>query len=106
MAKILVTGATGNVGLATLHALQERLQPSVQVLAGVRHQPPPATFPSGLPLTIVPFDLTKPETYASAISQVDSLFLLLPPGLPNGVEYFGQLLREAKSHGVKHVVYL
>ncbi|RDC63234.1 NmrA family NAD(P)-binding protein [Adhaeribacter pallidiroseus] len=106
MAATLVTGATGNVGLATLQALQDCLQPGVEILAGVRQEPAPSIFPAGLPLTTVPFDLINPKTYAPAISQADSVFLLLPPGLPNEVNYFEQLLKEAKRHQVQHLVYL
>ena len=106
MVKVVITGATGNVGLAILQALREHPQPDLEIVVGVRDEQRLNLFPADLPVTPVRFDLTKPETYGSAISQVDSLFLLLPPGLPNGVTYLGHLVKAAKGQQVKHLVYL
>lgn len=70
---VLVTGATGNVGQAVLHSLQElgieasaALRPGTEPLANVRS---------------VFLDFEDPSTWDSALAGVDRLFLLRPPAI-------------------------
>src|SRR5262245_27308518 len=64
--KILVIGATGNIGRHVVTGLRER---GATVCALSR-------FPGGT--DTVTGDLTKPETLHDAVSGVDSVFLLWP----------------------------
>ncbi|MGN9843756.1 NAD(P)H-binding protein [Nonomuraea sp. H19] len=70
MAKILVTGATGNVGK---HVVAQLAEAGLEVRALVR-DPGRAR----LPVEMVRGDLTVPETLHPALEDVESVFLLWP----------------------------
>lgn len=70
MAKILVTGATGNIGRHVVSGLRAR---GVGVRALSRSG---GHFPDGV--EVVHGDLTAPGTLPDALSEVDSVFLLWP----------------------------
>src|SRR4051794_17678945 len=97
--KILVTGATGNVGGELVKILHQR---GAEVRAMARN-PQVAKFPTGI--EVVPGDLTDPESIREAVKGIDKLFLL------NGVvadELTQALITYgiAKRAGVKHVTYV
>ncbi|WP_049571085.1 NAD(P)H-binding protein [Nonomuraea sp. SBT364] len=69
---ILVTGATGNVGR---HVVTQLAGAGLKVRALVR-DPGRADLPEGV--EVVKGDLTAPETLASALEGVESVFLLWP----------------------------
>jgi uncharacterized protein YbjT (DUF2867 family) len=97
--KILVTGATGNVGGELVKILHQR---GVEVRALARN-PQTAKFPAGV--EVVPGDMTDPESIREAVKGIDKLFLL------NGVvaDELTQALTTygiAKRVGVKHVTYV
>jgi uncharacterized protein YbjT (DUF2867 family) len=96
--RILVTGATGNVGGPLLRELAGA---SVSVRAGVR-RPERVRAPG---VQAVRFDVTDPGTYAAALADVRSVFLVRPPqvGDPGVLVEF---LRQAQSAGTRHVVFL
>ena len=97
--KILVTGATGNVGGELVKILHQR---GAEVRALARN-PEAAKFPAGV--EVVSGDLTDPESIREAVKGIDKLFLL------NGVvadELTQALITYgiAKRAGVKHVTYV
>ena len=105
MKKLLVTGATGNVGLAVLGALQ-KINHDLVVTAGVRDlQKDPASLTAfdALP---VKFDFTDVSTYEPALTGCDLLFLLRPPAIADVSKYFEPLIKVAKKTGVAHIVFL
>ncbi|GAA5053526.1 NAD(P)-dependent dehydrogenase (short-subunit alcohol dehydrogenase family) [Thermocatellispora tengchongensis] len=63
---VLVTGATGGIGAATVRALAER---GYQVFAGVRGEPGALAKTPGV--RVVQMDVTEPESVAAAAKQVD-----------------------------------
>lgn len=69
---ILVTGATGNIGR--------------HVVAGLRARGETVRTASRLPGADVQVDLTQPETLRSALSDVDSVFLLWPFLTADGIQ--------------------
>jgi uncharacterized protein YbjT (DUF2867 family) len=98
--KILVTGATGNVGGEVVKALLAR---GVSVRALTRKQPEPGKLPAEVEIAIG--DLSDPVTVAAAMKGVDKLFLLAG----NVAEEFTQAITTyglAKKSGLKHVAYL
>lgn len=100
--KILITGATGNVGGPALRSL---LAEGHQVVAAVR-EPERARAALALPCDYVPFDFGRPETHRPALAGVDRLFLMRPPAISNLAALLSEFLQAARDAGVKHLVYL
>lgn len=105
MKKILITGATGNVGLEVINSLQ-KLTHSFEVRAAVRNPEKDAEKLGGLRPTLVPFDFTDPATFRPALIDCDLLFLLRPPQLSEVTKYFKPLIDTAKETGVQCIVFL
>ncbi|EMR03135.1 NmrA family NAD(P)-binding protein [Cesiribacter andamanensis] len=104
MSTLLITGATGNVGMEVLKALSQHKHPH-SVIAGAR-KPQESTQLAPLCHHIRPFDFTDSGTYGTALQGVDVLFLLRPPHISEVKTYFAPLVQEAKKAGVKHIVFL
>lgn len=103
MQKVLITGATGNVGSELILHLTGK---GLTILAGVRNprEPHPLfDFPDVQPIA---FDFTNPATFAAALAGVSTLFLLRPPQLADVPRYFAPLVRASQNAGVSHIVFL
>jgi uncharacterized protein YbjT (DUF2867 family) len=97
--KILVTGATGNVGGEVVRNLHKG---GAEVRALAR-KPKSVGFPAGV--EVVPGDLTDPESIRAAAKGVDKLFLLnavVADELTQALTTYGI----AKRAGISHVTYL
>jgi len=97
--KVLVTGATGNVGGELVKKLHQR---GANVRALVR-RPETAKLPAGT--EIVPGDLTDPASFREAVKGVDKLFLLngnVPDELTQALTAYGI----ARNAGIQHVTYV
>ena len=97
--KILILGATGQVGKAVIPYLVAN--PSVQVIAAART--PAKAGNLGIP--VVYLDLDKPETIVSALAGIERVFMV--------TGYTVDMLRQskdflniAKRAGVRHIVHL
>ncbi len=98
--KILVTGATGQVGSEVIKKLTSQ---GIKVLAGVRAPEAMATKDPGV--SFVPFDYDVPESIKSALQGVERLFVVLP--LHKDMRRYGsRIIEAAKGAGVKLVVNL
>ncbi|MFE5602431.1 NAD(P)H-binding protein [Streptomyces coelicoflavus] len=93
-AKILVTGATGQVGREVLRQLVEE---NVPVRAGARNPGRLSCPPS---VETVEADLTRPETLRTALDGVEKAFLY---AVPQGTAAF---LDAARDAGLEHIVLL
>ena len=99
---ILVTGASGNVGLEVVKCLLAQGQP---VRAG-------GTNPQALRERLGPavetaqFDFAQPETFAAAFQGVKSLFLMRPPQITDVKKYLFPAIDAAKQAGVAQIVFL
>ncbi len=91
---VLVTGATGNVGVPLVAALRTGG-------ALVRPASRRNTDPDG-----VDFDFLDPATWDAAFRDVDSMFLVRPPQVSNVARDLLPSLSHARSAGVRHVVLL
>ncbi|BAZ14369.1 NmrA family protein [Calothrix sp. NIES-4071] len=106
MLKILVTGATGNVGREVINLLSNH---NCDIYAAVRNpETARATFNSsgGRHINCIEFDFTKPSTFASAFEGVNKLFLVRPPALANVRKQVAPALETALAAGVEHIVFL
>lgn len=100
MLKILVTGATGNVGSEVVRLLPG----NYHVCAAVRN-PDKAQQILGKNIDYVFFDFTNPNTWENAFNRVNKLFLVRPPDLAN-VGKIAPALKAAKLSGVEQIVFL
>ncbi len=105
MTKVLITGATGNVGTAVLATLQT-IDHSLDVYAGVRKVDADKVKLEQYKIKFSQFDFTDISTYANALGGCDVLFLLRPPQISDVKKYFQPILETCKKQGVKHIVFL
>jgi len=102
MKRILVTGATGQVGSAVIAAL--RAFDHIVVRAAVRDLAMAASKCNGdTRAQPVAFDYFDRASLDAALADCDSLFLLRPPDFTGD---FGDLIERARQHGVTHIVFL
>ena len=99
---ILVTGATGNIGLDVFNQLAAA---GVSATAAVRN-PDKARAILGDHADIIPFDFKNQTTYASALGGIQKLFLVRPPDITDVKSYVRPVIQAAHDAGVKHVVFL
>lgn len=100
MTTILVTGATGTIGRATLQALAKK--PGLTIRAGVRKDSF-AKLPAGV--APVELDWERPATLAAALQGVERV-LLITPVTKNADQLVAQFVDAAGKAGVRHVVKL
>ncbi|MCA1752749.1 MAG: NmrA family NAD(P)-binding protein [Cryomorphaceae bacterium] len=105
MHTILITGATGNVGIEVIKALQSA-GGDFRVLAGVRSPEKSRAELSRFNFTPVRFDFEDLASADTAFAESDVLFLLRPPQISDVGKYFAPLIQKAVEHGVGHIVFL
>ncbi|MBC3538435.1 SDR family oxidoreductase [Rufibacter sediminis] len=99
---ILVTGATGTVGSATVKALSGL---GANVRAGVRSLIKGDSLKRLPGVDLVEMDFDRPESLAVAFTGVNAAFLITP-FTQDQVQMAQQLIDAAKAAGVRHVVRL
>jgi len=105
MTKVLITGATGNVGIEVLTALR-KLDHQLEIIAGVRNIEIGNEKLSNFNINKVAFDFTDIGTFLPAFKGIDILFLLRPPQISDVKKYFVPLIDAAKNASVKHIIFL
>src|SRR6056297_3171587 len=106
MNKILITGATGNVGTEAIRYLQMR-NTSDQVVVGARNtEKAKHTFKEFEGLEYVHFDFEDERTFNSALTGIDKVFLLRPPHISDISRYFTPLIDSIKTQNINGVVFL
>ncbi|MFZ5945971.1 MAG: SDR family oxidoreductase [Bacillota bacterium] len=101
MMKILVTGASGNVGS---YVVKELLNMGEQVVAAVTDIQKPEKF-FGDKVEAGYFDFTDKSTFDKALENIDRVFLMRPPHLGKP-EYLYPFIDAMKSHNIKLVSFL
>lgn len=106
MNRILITGATGNIGRELISylcglSLQSEIYAAVRTIESAKK-----TFRDLSGLRFLEFDFEDATLYTKAFRETDLLFLLRPPHLSNVEKVFKPLLHEAKKSGIKKIVFL
>ncbi len=105
MKRVLITGATGNVGMALVKSLS-KMSHTLQIVAGVRDISKDKAKLADYKIDFVTFDFMDTTTYKPALEACDMLFLLRPPQISDTEKYFKPLVKIAKETGIKHIVFI
>lgn len=103
MSKLLVTGATGELGGLTVQALLKRVEPA-QIVALVR-DPSKATALSAQGVDVRRGDYFDLDSLISAFRDVDKVLLVSAVAFTDRINQHLNVIEAAKAAGVKHIVY-
>lgn len=104
MSKILVTGATGHFGNATINFLLKKGVAAEAVSALVRDEVKAAELKSkGVALKIADYD--DYEALLTAFSDIETLLFVSGSDLASRVSQHENVVKAAKEVGIKHVIY-
>jgi uncharacterized protein YbjT (DUF2867 family) len=106
MEKILITGATGNVGLATLKLLESKNYSGVEVVAAVRDIERARKIEGIANCNFCHFEFDEPSTYDKALEGVTKIVLIRPNQVTDVTSYIFPFLAKAEKKGVKHIVFV
>jgi uncharacterized protein YbjT (DUF2867 family) len=98
--KILVTGATGNLGSEVVRQLIEKGE---DVRAAVRN-PQKAREMDLKSVILVHWDYKRVQTFTAALENVERVVLIAPSGISNPDELINPAINAAKKAGLKHIV--
>ncbi|WP_414620339.1 NmrA family NAD(P)-binding protein [Calothrix sp. CCY 0018] len=106
MKRILITGATGNIGSEVIRFLY-KIETKNKIVAAVRNiekaQKKIKYYPQ---LDFVQFDFENPEKFERAFKNIDCVFLLRPPQIADVDQYFKPLIVKMKDEGINQIVFL
>lgn len=106
MKRILITGATGNVGSKIIDYLTAQAS-GTEIIAAVRNMEQGKNKLKAYPhLSFRSFDFENADTFPTAFSNIDVLFLLRPPHISKVDQFFRPLCNAAKDSGIKKIVFL
>src|SRR5210317_847214 len=107
---ILITGATGNVGRQVVKSLTNIVSErdiSIHIIIADRNvEQARKEFQNSHDLGYILFDFSDPGTFEKSMINVDIMFLLRPPQISEVDKYFRQFFDEAKSKGIRKIVFL
>jgi NAD(P)H dehydrogenase (quinone) len=98
--KIAITGATGQLGRVAVEKLKEKT--AAENLVALVRTPEKA---EDLGIETRVFDYTKPETLASSLQGIDTLFLISGNEIGQREIQHKNVINAAKEAGVKNIVY-
>lgn len=101
MTKILIMGASGNVGSSVAKYLNRM---NINYVKALRNPQANSDNPSNVDIRI--FDLEDPKTFEEALAGIKSVFLVRPPKLTDVEGIFMPFINYCKSIHVEHIVFL
>jgi len=106
MQRILITGATGNIGFEVIRFLT-KIGTSDRIIAGVRNiEKAKSVFQDYPKLEYLHFDFENFDSFDHALKGIDKLFLLRPPHISNVEKYFKPLVLKAQEKNINQIVFL
>ena len=105
MTKVLITGATGNVGVEVIKSLKNIIH-ELDIYAGVRDLNADKIKLNNYNIKFSQFDFIDAKSYNPALGDCDILFLLRPPQISAVKKYFRPIIDTCKNKGVKHIIFL
>lgn len=105
MLNILITGATGNVGIEVIKSLK-RLSLPLNITAGLRNIVSDKIKIKEYNINALKFDISDSSTFVAAFQNIDTVFLLRPPQISDVKKYFEPFINSAIEAGIKHIVFL
>lgn len=103
MNKIMITGATGNLGGAVLKRLLEKADPK-SVSAIARDTSKLANY-KAKGVRIFQADYNKPKTLETAFKDIETLYVVSGSEIDKRLKQHENLILAASKAGVKHIVY-
>ena len=105
--RILITGASGNVGLETLRELMKHPDKyRFEVFAGVRNPQKAKADMDVQPDRFVALDFTEPSLFDKALEGINRVLLVRPPELADVDLYFKPFIEAMKRVNVGQVAFL
>ncbi len=103
--RVLLTGSTGNVGRQILSQLRQR---EVLIRIGSQHADTSGVvaYDAANGAETVYLDLSQRSSYAKAVQDCDTVFLLRPPAVANTKETLNVFIDSARNAGVRRTVFL
>jgi uncharacterized protein YbjT (DUF2867 family) len=106
MSNILITGATGNIGVEVIRFLYKN-DTSNRIVAGVRNINKTKNIFQDYPkLEYVHFDFEDSGTFDEALTGIDRIFLLRPPHISDVDKYFRPLVSAMKGKNIREIIFL
>jgi uncharacterized protein YbjT (DUF2867 family) len=106
MKRILITGATGNIGVEIVKFLFLK-KTDIKIVVGVRNvEKTKYLFKNYPTLEYTSFDFENPETFTASLRNIDTVFLLRPPHISDVDKYIKPLLEAIKMNGITQIVFL
>ncbi len=106
MKRILITGATGNIGTEVISSLY-KTDNKDQIIAGVRNiDKARQALNQYQTLNYVNFDFDNPLTFDKSLENIDLIFLLRPPQISDVDKSFKPLIRKISEKGIKKIIFL
>jgi len=112
MQRILIIGATGNIGKSLINYLYADTNNATstedfKIIAAVRNiNKAKDKFKSFPNIEYVHFDFDKPTTFDSALKNINIIFLIRPPHISDIETYFSPFFEKVKQHNINKIVFL
>jgi uncharacterized protein YbjT (DUF2867 family) len=106
MKRILITGATGNIGTEVVRSLIN-LNTEDRIILGVRNIASAKQLFIDLPnIEYREFDFENQCTLNTALENIDQIFLLRPPQISDVKKYFRPLIQRIVEKGIMQIIFL
>lgn len=106
MSKILITGATGNIGMEVIRFLNT-IEKGNKIVVGARDcEKAKIVFTNYPNLEYRHFDFEDSDTFDKALTGINRIFILRPPHISDVEKYFKPLIKAIKKKNINEIVFL